>query len=169
MTNNVTGRDAGATPGIRQTIQGVRVSVATETGIAQGTRVLTLDGALPVEFLTPGDRIITRSGMRLLRAVQVTTARMDLVRVSAGTLGHDRPERPLLLGARAQVLVRDWRARAIFGKPEALVDLARLVDGTHVSGVRPAGRRLFTLHFDHPEVAYAEGVEIGAAVASVRA
>jgi len=39
------------------------------TGLAAGTIIYTLDGALPVEYLGPGDRIITRAGMRVLRAV----------------------------------------------------------------------------------------------------
>ncbi|WP_417242500.1 hypothetical protein [Celeribacter sp.] len=30
---------------------------------------MTADGALPVEFLEPGDRIITRSGMKVLRGI----------------------------------------------------------------------------------------------------
>ncbi|MBD3787361.1 MAG: Hint domain-containing protein [Sphingomonadales bacterium] len=168
MTKDVTGRDAGAEPGIRQTIQCVRMNVAAETGLAQGTRVLTLDGALPVEYLSPSDRVVTRGGMRLLRAVQVTQARGPLLRVAAGTLGHDRPEKPLLVGARAQVLLRGWRAQAMFGQREALVGLARLVDGVNVCRVAGEGRRLFTLHFDMAEVLYAEGVEIGARVASVK-
>ncbi len=39
------------------------------TGLAPGTIIYTLDGALPVEFLSPGDRIITRAGMRPLRGI----------------------------------------------------------------------------------------------------
>ncbi len=37
--------------------------------IAVGTIIYTLDGTLPVEYLAPGDRIITRAGMRVLRAI----------------------------------------------------------------------------------------------------
>ena len=42
---------------------------ALRGGLPLGTIVLTLDGALPVEFLTPGDRIVTRAGMRVLRGI----------------------------------------------------------------------------------------------------
>ncbi len=65
-------------------------------GLAPGTIIFTLEGALPVEYLSPGDRIITRAGMRVLRAL------------SAGEGG-------------------------------------------------------FVLHFDRPEVVYADGVEVCAA------
>ncbi|MEX5729306.1 putative cupin superfamily protein [Rhodovulum iodosum] len=37
--------------------------------LAIGTIVLTMDGALPVEFLSPGDRIVTRAGARVLRDI----------------------------------------------------------------------------------------------------
>lgn len=40
-------------------------------GILSGTLVLTLDGEVPVQFLCPGDRIITRSGARVLRGVEM--------------------------------------------------------------------------------------------------
>lgn len=36
-------------------------------GLPIGTTILTLEGALPVEYLCAGDRIVTRAGMRILR------------------------------------------------------------------------------------------------------
>ncbi|RPE71248.1 hypothetical protein EDD53_0363 [Pacificibacter maritimus] len=47
-----------------------------ENGIALGTLVLTADGALPVEYLEQGDRIITRSGMRTLRNIDTPAPQM---------------------------------------------------------------------------------------------
>jgi hypothetical protein len=44
-------------------------------GLPVGTVVLTLDGALPVEFLNEGDRIVTRAGMRLLRRIDTPSPR----------------------------------------------------------------------------------------------
>lgn len=44
-------------------------------GFVPGTIIYTLDGALPVEFLTPGDRIITRAGARELRGVRARVIR----------------------------------------------------------------------------------------------
>ncbi|HHB80814.1 MAG TPA: hypothetical protein ENK83_03575 [Aliiroseovarius sp.] len=38
--------------------------------LALGTVVYTLDGALPVEYLNDGDRVITRSGARVVRAIE---------------------------------------------------------------------------------------------------
>lgn len=38
-------------------------------GLPMGTEIMTAEGILPVEYLEPGDRIITRSGMRMLRNI----------------------------------------------------------------------------------------------------
>lgn len=53
--------------------------------LALGTIVLTMDGALPVEFLSPGDRIVTRAGARVLRDI-----RHDAT--TGFALRFDRPE-----------------------------------------------------------------------------
>lgn len=152
-------------PGSRSAIvfaphPGVGASLA---GIALGTRVATLDGLLPVEYLGPGDRVITRSGMCRLRAATAMPARRGLVQISPGALGHDRPERALLLGEGTQVLLRDWRAEALFGRKEALVEVSRLIDGQFIAREGAEKVRLFALHFDTAEVIYADGVEIGCA------
>lgn len=40
-----------------------------DKGLPLGTDVMTADGILPVEYLEPGDRVITRAGMRVLREI----------------------------------------------------------------------------------------------------
>ncbi|MFN6978778.1 MAG: Hint domain-containing protein [Gemmobacter sp.] len=142
----------------------------TPVGLPMGTLVLTLDGALPVEHLGPGDRIVTRAGVRRLRAVTVTVlADAAMVAVAPGALGHDRPDRPLMLPAGQAVLLRDWRARAMFGTDAALVAVGRLADGVFLRHVRVKSVRLFALTFDAPAVIYADGVETGAAAVPVPA
>jgi hypothetical protein len=131
------------------------------TGLAAGTRVRTLDGVLPVEFLEPGDRIVTRSGARKLVAVSVRRCRATwVVRLSASTIGHGRPEADLLVGPGQQVIVRDWRARVLYGAEIAAVPSARLADGESV--LRETRRQvlLYTLRFTEDEVIWAEGVEL---------
>lgn len=132
-------------------------------GLPAGTKVLTLDGELPVEFLAPGDRVITRdSGMATVRAVRVRAIRAEAVAVAAGSLGHDRPDADTILPATQQVLVRDWRARAIFGADRALVAVARLADGQYVRALGPREMRVVTLEFDREHVIYAGGLEVAA-------
>jgi hypothetical protein len=139
------------------------------TGMAAGTRVRTLDGVLPVEYLQPGDRIVTRSGARRLVAVSVRQSRaLDVVRVKAGTLGFDRPDADLVLGPAQPVIVRDWRARILYGADVAAVACARLADGEFVQR-ETREVRLFTLRFAEDEVIWAEGMELACpAVAAKR-
>lgn len=135
--------------------------VAPQPGMLAGTMIRTLDGVLPVEYLTPGDRIVTRSGARKLTSVSVQARKMvDLVRIRASSLGHDRPEQDLLVSPGQPLLIRDWRARAIFGTPVAAIPAARLADGEFVCLETHRQVRLFTLRFDEDEVIYAEGLEL---------
>jgi hypothetical protein len=126
-----------------------------------GTMVRTLDGLIPVEFLTPGDRIVTRAGARRLTSVSVVVRKqVDLVRVKASTMGHDRPDQDLLLSPGQPVLIRDWRAQALYGLPVAAIPVSRLADGEFVCVESHRNARLFTLRFDEDEVIYAEGLEL---------
>lgn len=148
----------------------VRPDVRAPAGLTAGTLILTLDGALPVEHLVPGDRIVTRRGAVALRSVVSRAVRgAAMVAVAEGALGHDRPGRPLLLPAATRVLVRDWRARALFGAAQVLVPVARLVDGAFLRHVTCAELRLFALDLGDDAVVYAEGVEVAMAPAPVDA
>ncbi|MFN3992808.1 MAG: Hint domain-containing protein [Tabrizicola flagellatus] len=126
-----------------------------------GTMVRTLDGLIPVDFLTPGDRVVTRAGARRLTSVSVVARKqVDLVRIKASTMGHDRPDQDLLLSPGQPVLIRDWRARALYGQPVAAIPAVRLADGEFVCLETHRNVRLFTLRFDEDEVIYAEGLEL---------
>jgi hypothetical protein len=130
-------------------------------GMLAGTMVRTLDGLIPIEFLTPGDRIVTRAGARRLTSVSVVVRKqVDLVRVRASTMGHDRPDQDLLLSPGQPVLIRDWRAKALYGVPVAAIPASRLADGEFICIETHRNARLFTLRFDDDEVIYAEGLEL---------
>lgn len=138
---------------------------ATPIAIAPGTTVLTLDGALPVEHLYPGDKLITRHGARAL-------AGLDAVLIPAGTMIVEimrnalggRPERDLWVPAAQRILIRDWRAKALYGQAQACVPAAQLVDGDYVKLTELAQDVTgFALRFGRPEVFYADGLELASA------
>jgi Hint domain len=130
-------------------------------GILAGTMVRTLDGVLPVEFLEPGDRIVTRSGARKLTALlAVARKQIDLVRIRASTMGHDRPDQDILVSPDQPVIIRDWRAQVLYGVPVAAVPARRLADGEFVVAETRLNATLFSLRFDEEEVIYAEGLEL---------
>lgn len=151
------------------TVEAVAEAAPAE-GIIAGTPVLTLDGELPVQFLAPGDRVITRSGARVLTGIEVRILRdAEMVRISASALGHDRPEADLFVAPAQPILVRDWRARALYGQDTAMVEAQRLADGDYIRKERVAEVRLFTLRFAREEVVYAGGLELACTPATVAA
>lgn len=134
-------------------------------GMLAGTHVRTLDGLLPVEYLGEGDRIVCRQGARRLAGVTINHLnRIDLVRILASTLGHDRPEQDLLVAPDQPVLIRDWRAKALYGLSVATIPAQRLVDGEFVTRETRANARLYRLCFAEDEVIYAEGLELACPV-----
>ncbi|MCB5409993.1 Hint domain-containing protein [Pseudogemmobacter faecipullorum] len=138
-----------------------RISDQAVAGLPVGTMVLTTEGALPVQFLAPGDRVITRSGATLLKDIEVTLLRgAEMIRISVSALGHDRPENDLFIAPDQQVTLRDWRAQALYDKPVATVEAARLVDGEYIRREDISEIRVFTLRFERDESIFACGMEL---------
>ncbi len=137
------------------------VEVTAASGLTVGTTVLTLDGDLPVQFLAPGDRVVTRSGVRVLKSIKVSVMRdAGMIRVSASALGHDRPEADCFLAPGQKIILRDWRARALYGQEVAMIEAQRLCDGDYIRSETVSEIRLFTLVFDGDEIIYANGMEL---------
>ncbi len=132
------------------------------TGILPGAVVLTLDGETPIETLRAGARVITRDqGAVMLRGITRQSVETYAVRILAGSLGHTRPERDVILPAEQPMLIRDWRAEALFGAPRAMMPARRLIDGEFVTDLGVQTLTLYRLEFDAPHVIYADGLELG--------
>jgi hypothetical protein len=130
-------------------------------GLVIGTKILTMTGERPVEQLSAGDRLITRSGMhRLVEITRTWAQNLDVVHITEGVLDHDRPETDIFLAPSQAILIRDWRAMAIAGTPSAMIPAARLVDGEYIRHEILPEAQLFTLHFAEPVVIYAGGLEL---------
>ncbi|GKY89472.1 Hint domain-containing protein [Sinisalibacter aestuarii] len=130
----------------------IRVALPLKrAGFGPGTGILTTDGELPVEFLEPGDRVVTldRGAVPLARVIVHAAPAHQVVRLRPSVLDQQGDGRSYLLAARQQIVLRDWRARIMFGKRTALVEAGRLVDGAHISRLEGAApTRLFELAFD---------------------
>jgi hypothetical protein len=134
---------------------------AATGGIPHGTPVLTLDGELPIEFLSEGDRVITRNaGSARLLSRHSFRCRRAAVLIQAGSLGQMRPETDTVLPACQHVLVRDWRARALFGQPQAMVAAGVLADGEYIRDLGEMELQLHVLCFERDQVVYAGGLEL---------
>ena len=155
---------------ITQTASTSQPTAAVNTAMALGTSVLTLDGDLPVEFLTIGDRVLTRAGARRLQGIVITVVQnARVIRIAQGSLGVDRPEADIIVTANQPILIRDWRAKALFGCETALVPAARLADGEYIRSEVLAEVRLYTLHFAEDAVIYAGGLELACPAVRVTA
>lgn len=130
-------------------------------GFAAGSIVLTLDGEIPVEHLTVGDRVITRdSGMAVISDIHATKVTCEMVAVMAGSLGHTRPDRDSVFPADQPILLRDWRAQAMYGRPQALSTMRELVDGEFVRLCPPQELILWQIGFENSHIVYVDGLEI---------
>lgn len=134
------------------------------TGLVHGALLLTLDGEIPVEFLSVGDKVITRdSGISKVQHIQRTTREVHQISLSAGSLGHTRPERDALLAGDQMVLIRDWRARALFNSEVALVAARSLVDGEFIIDLGEQETTLYQIFCDGPHILYCDGLELSTA------
>lgn len=134
-------------------------------GIAPGTLVMTAQGARPIEALAPGDRIVTRDAgmMRLLDLRVRHLAGVRPCRIRPSALAHDRPGSDVILAPTQRVLVRGWRARALYGTRFAQVPVSRLVDGTYIARLAPRTLRVIEPVFEQAHIIYAGGIELAAA------
>ena len=130
-------------------------------GLWADSIILTLDGERRVSDLQVGQKVITRdSGVAILKGVTRHMRRTEAVRIMAGSLGHTRPERDVTLPAGQRLLVRDWRAKALFGSTQALVPAARLIDGEFITSEPVQDMMLFVLEFAVPHILYVDGLEL---------
>lgn len=142
---------------------------APAPGLAGGSVVLTRDGALPVEFLEPGDAVITRSGLR--RVMRIESRRHDqlgLVQIEAGALAPGRPEVALTLAAGQDLVLRDGMgpgrvAPRHDGAPRSGALRVRSAQLIGAPGIRVEilpQVRVYRLIFERPEVIYVGGMEL---------
>ena len=130
-------------------------------GLVAGTVVLTADGAIPVEFLEPGDRIVTRNaGMARLCAVRVSQCRGAFVQIGAGLLGGSRPETVTVLPAGQTLLLRGDKAMRLTGQPSAMIAAGNLPAGPGITRFERIEMTVIHLIFADPHLVYADGLEL---------
>ena len=118
-------------------------------GIVAGSIIFTAEGEIPVEYLSPGDKVVTRdSGMVTLLDTFVHRISAQAVAIKAGSLGHTRPDHNVIIPAEQNILVRGWRARSMFGKAQTIVQAEDLIDGEFNNDVGARDLHLMHLTFD---------------------
>lgn len=132
--------------------------------------ILTMDGEKRIDEVNVGDRVITRDrGAATVRGVVSRQLTASAICVLAGSLGHTRPERDVILPSGQPVMVRDWRARALFGTPQAMVPAHQLIDGEFITDEGRQEMTLYHLQFDAPHILYVDGLELASDASMVQA
>ncbi|WP_406720276.1 Hint domain-containing protein [Thioclava litoralis] len=130
--------------------------------LAGGTLIATDEGPQPIDWLRPGDRVLTRdNGYQPLlwlghhtmpRRAPIATRLMS---VSADLLGPNLPERELIITPRTGVLLAGPELELWFAETEMLAQADHLATQTP----RLEGRRMvYSLLFTAPELVLAEGL-----------
>jgi len=147
-----------------------RTDAVLANGLFAGTTVMTLAGEMPIEYLSVGDRIITRSGARAVRAIHSTILpTAQVVCISASALGIEQPDDDMRVAPGQGIHIRDWRAKALKGVAQAVISAKELADGEYIRMESVVGACLYSLEFDAAEVIYANGVEVTCTPAKVAA
>jgi len=132
-----------------------------------GTLIDTLRGRVAVEALEAGDQVLTRDhGYQPL----AWTGRRDLtedelaacpavapVRIAAGALGRNLPERDLIVSPRHRMLITGARAELMFGEREVLVAAGDLTGLPGVSRVAGGGVSYIHVMCETHQIIRAEG------------
>lgn len=135
--------------------------------LARGSMIETEHGRRPVDAIKPGDRVMTRDGLKVVRWIGHRTVeaaelaanpKLRPVRIVAGAMGNGLPQRDLLVSRQHRMLVTSNIAQRMFGSLEVLVPAVKL---TALPGIfideAVETVEYFHLLFDHHEVIYAEG------------
>lgn len=133
-----------------------------------GTLILTPSGEVPVERLAVGDEVLTVDagvqrlrwiGTRQLDAAELARApHLQPIRIAAGSLGRNLPERDLVVSPQHRCLVRSRIAERMAGGAEVLVAAKHLLGLPGISVVPPdAPVTYIHLLFDRHELVWSNG------------
>lgn len=135
-----------------------------------GTQIATPHGPRRVEALREGDWVQTRDNgaqeIQWIGSRRISGARLFVVpklrpiRIRAGALGIDRPEKELLVSPEHRMLLRGRQVQALFNTPEVLVAARDLINGTTIT-TDSAVKQVTYIHMllGSHQVLWANGVE----------
>lgn len=125
-----------------------------------GTMIATVDGAVAVEAITPGDMVLTKdngpqpvrwAGRRKVAAVGALAP----IRIAPNTFGRHGK---LLVSPQHRVLVQDALAELLFGHSEVLVAAKDLVNDHSVRPLEGGVVEYVHILFDEHQVIFSEGL-----------
>ena len=141
-----------------------------QAGIVADSIIFTAEGEIPVKYLLPCDKVVTRnSGMVTMLDTFARRTSAAAVAIKAGSLGYTRPDHDVIITAIQHILVRHWREQSMFGKAQTVVEAGDLIDGGFITDLGTRDLQLVHLTFDRQHVIYADGLEISVQLAKAMA
>lgn len=139
--------------------------IATLPALGAGTLIATENGEVPVDWLRPGDKVLTRdNGYQPLvwLAQHVVPRRAPVqsrpITLDAGQFGDEQPSQSLLISPGCPVLLAGAELDIWFGESEMF---ARATDLSNPATPSLGRQVVYTLLFDAPEVILAAGLWTG--------
>lgn len=131
---------------------------------AQDTMIATISGERAVQTLHAGDRIITRdNGLQEIawighKTVELATQpKLRPILIKAGSLGHNQPERDILVSPNHRMLIANDVTSLLFDERETLVAAKHLVGKTGVEIAAPHSVTYYHILFENHEVVLGNG------------
>lgn len=133
----------------------------------QDAMIATMSGERPVQTLMEGDRVITRdNGLQeiawigkkeLDQSVLTENPHLQPILIKAGSLGHNQPERDLMVSPNHRMLIANDANALLFDERETLVAAKHLVGKPGVMRAAVASVSYYHILFEHHEVVLGNG------------
>lgn len=160
---------------VRTSIDRGRVSAGGREGggvicFTPGTRIATPNGPRLIQTLQPGDLVLTKddgpqpilwTGHRRMSGARLyAMPHLRPIRFRSGALGNDRPEPDLIVSPAHRMLLKGGAAQALFGTSEVLVRAEDLVNDGSIA-VDHALREVTYVHIllERHNIVFANGIE----------
>lgn len=138
--------------------------IARLPALGPGTMIATADGPQPIDWLRPGDMILTRDnglkplvwlGHHVMPLRAPTTSRP--LRIAAAAFGPTHPEHETIASPGLGILLAGAELKFWFTEGEMFGRLAEICTAPHAEG----RQSLYTLLFEAPEIVLANGIWVG--------
>lgn len=136
--------------------------------VARGTLIETDTGPVPVESISPGDRVATLDGpskpvrwigsRRVGASELARDASLRPIRIAQDALGPGRPARDLIVSPQHRIFLTGWRNELLFGETQVLVPAKSLLNDQTITLAHDLDEvEYFHLLFDTHEIIFTEG------------
>lgn len=135
----------------------------------QGTSLMTAAGDQPVDWIRPGDRVMTKDrgfqpvlwvGRTTFPASKLeSTPKLRPIRIAAQSIDVQTPAQDLLLSPEHRVLLKSYQVELLFGTDEVFAPIKAVANGGAIAQYLPRHEiSYYHILFQNHEIVLAEGL-----------